>query len=281
MRSSISARSFGLVACLLPGLAMADEIDVVVSVGPLAELVERIGGADVRLEVMLPSGAAPETWTPTPARALAVARADLFVATGHPGLAMEISIERIAEQAVKRPDGLERLSLAGLVGDVEPGSDPHLWMDLDVMRQAALAVASWLAGRRPEGERDYLERAGQYMREIDRLDRELDELLRDGGRRPLVLQHPAWQRLLTRYGVDSIVLEREGKEPSARTLAATVAEVGRLGIPVVFTQRGVSDRAARLLATEVGATVAVLDPTARDWLASLRAAGEAFARARG
>jgi zinc transport system substrate-binding protein len=50
---------------------------------------------------------------------------------------------------------------------------------------------------------------------------------------------------------------------------------------VIFVQRSVSGRAARVLAEEIGAEVVVLDPLAYDWPDNLRRVAAAMADALG
>jgi zinc transport system substrate-binding protein len=267
------------IACVvLAGLATAGatpapRITAVASIAPLGQLVERLGGAAVEVSVLLPPGAAPENWSPTPSQAVALTRADLYVAVGHPMLAGETYLEPVARQA----EALDRVTMAALGG--EPlGADPHLWMDLDLMAATATEIAARLAERLPRQRAEIARRHDALRRDIDRADATLRRLLA-GSTRPVVLQHPAWERLLSRYGVESLVIEAEGKEPAPLALAQIVRRAGELGVDTVFTQSGVSDRGARLVAGEIGARLVELDPLAADWLGNLEGAAEALALA--
>src|SRR3990170_7795712 len=55
---------------------------VVVTILPLAEFVERVGGEKVRVAVMVPPGASPHTYEPRPSQLKEVSKADLFVKVG-------------------------------------------------------------------------------------------------------------------------------------------------------------------------------------------------------
>lgn len=59
-------------------------VPVVVSVAPIGWLVEQIGGQLVAVQVLIPPGADPHTYSPTPREALAVGRARVIVCTGLP-----------------------------------------------------------------------------------------------------------------------------------------------------------------------------------------------------
>ncbi len=250
-------------------------LEVAVSIGPLAELAERIGGDLVRVTVLTPPATPPESWSPTPREAIALTRADLYFSVGHPLLTAESThLEAVAREV----GGLERIRLTGSVAE-DAASDPHLWMDIDRLEVAADQLAAWLAGRRPEDRAEVKARLASYEGALARTDRLLSELLTPPQKRPAVFQHPAWERLLARYGVETVTIEVEGKEASPVRLAGLVERVRGLEVRVVFSQVGVSDRGARLLAAEIDAEVVALDPTARGWLESLEITGSRVARA--
>lgn len=248
-------------------------LEVVVSVGPLAQLVERLGETEVRVTALLPPGAAPEAWSPMPREALALARAELYVAVGHPALVIE---SRYLEPLARQSRHLHRVSLTR--ARVDAGSDPHLWMDLDLMAETAGEIAAWLGEQLPGSRSRISGRLDRLRRDIDRIDARMKWRLASG-RRPVVVQHPAWERLLERYGVESMVIEEDGKEPAPLALTKLIERARELGVSAVFTQSGVSDRGARLVASEIGARLVELDPLATDWLENLERAVEAFALA--
>jgi zinc transport system substrate-binding protein len=255
-------------------------VRVAVSVGPLVEVVERIGGPEVRVTLLTPPATPPESWTPTPREALALTRAELYVSVGHPLLIAETQhLEAIARGVA----GLARLSMAQArpeaTGSTSGRLDPHVWMDIDAMAALAERVATRLMASRPEGRSAIEDRLASYLAELARVDQGLAALLAPPHRRPAVFQHPAWRRLLDRYGVESVAIEVEGKEASPAQLARLIEDAGHLGVRTVFTQVGISDRGARLLAAEIGAELVALDPTSSRWLETLRNAGERFAAA--
>ncbi|MBM3156303.1 MAG: zinc ABC transporter substrate-binding protein, partial [Chloroflexi bacterium] len=57
---------------------MSDKIGVVVTLQPQAEFVENIGGDMVKVTVMVPVGASPHTYEPTPGQMTEAARARMY-----------------------------------------------------------------------------------------------------------------------------------------------------------------------------------------------------------
>ncbi|HRP48013.1 MAG TPA: metal ABC transporter substrate-binding protein, partial [Trueperaceae bacterium] len=69
-------------AVLLAPAASAAALQVTVSLPPYANIVERIGGEHLTVSTLLPPGASPHAFDPTPSQAASLARADLIVMNG-------------------------------------------------------------------------------------------------------------------------------------------------------------------------------------------------------
>ncbi len=82
--------SFWMIACILflseaGGLcATAGEIRISVSILPQAYFVERVAGTRARVHVMIPKGASPETYEPTPQQLVALSDSQLYVRSAPP-----------------------------------------------------------------------------------------------------------------------------------------------------------------------------------------------------
>ncbi len=77
---------FALVASCwigaLPALASEEPLNVVVSVIPVAYIVEELGGERVRVDALVPPGASPHTFEPVPSDLRKLARARYFIGIG-------------------------------------------------------------------------------------------------------------------------------------------------------------------------------------------------------
>jgi zinc transport system substrate-binding protein len=256
-------------------------LQVAVTVPPQAYLVERIGGERVATEAMMPSGSSEETFSPSPRQLVALSRADLYMLVGHPAFLVE---ERHVLPALARNpkvriismwDGTARGDGPHLHDHAE--GDPHLWTAPRHMRAAAVRVAAALAELDPAGAPIYRARLDSFLAELDALDAEIRRELAGAPRRRFLVTHPAWGHLAAQYGLEQVAIEAEGKEPGPRALVALVESARAEGVPVVFSQEGFPDAAARAVAAEIGARVVPLDPLARSWLDNTRATARAIA----
>ncbi|HSL83224.1 MAG TPA: zinc ABC transporter substrate-binding protein [Thermoanaerobaculia bacterium] len=265
-------------------------LQVAVTVPPQAYLVERIGGERVATAVLMPSGSSEETFSPSPRQLVALSRADLYLLVGHPAFVVE---ERHVLPALARNPDVRTIPMWDGGHDAvatgghhhhdhdHPGGDPHLWTAPRHMRAAAAEVAEALSELDPPGAPVYRARLASFLAELDALDAEIRRELAGLPRRRFLVTHPAWGHLAAQYGLEQVAIEAEGKEPGPRALVALVESARAEGVPVVFSQEGFPDAAARAVAAEIGARVVPLDPLARSWLDNTRATARAIAASLG
>ncbi|MDI6638730.1 MAG: zinc ABC transporter substrate-binding protein [Bacillota bacterium] len=254
--------------------ADAGKVRVVVSILPQAYFVERIGGDRVDVSVMVPPGASPHTYEPTASQMRDLARARMYV-----------RIRVHFEEA-----WMPRISAANknmLIVDSTSGialsrdEDPHVWLSPRLVRVQAEHICRGLVKIDPAGREVYEHNKEAFLRELDALDEELARVLAPvRGRRFMVL-HPAWGYFARDYGLQELPIEVEGKEPSAKELAALVETARANHVKVVFVQPQMSPRTAEVLARQIGARVVTLDPLARDWAANLRTVAQTLAEVLG
>ncbi len=246
---------------------------VVASFFPLYDFARAIGGPDVRVVCLVPPGADPHEMEATPAAARSVADADLVVLLG---LGMDGWVEKLAAAEHKtrvvhlgeglptHPMGKALMSeLADNSTRVNPDEiDPHVWLDPVLAQEIVKRLATQLVGIAPERRAAIEARRDAYLGKLNGLDRRYKFAAAHFKQREVVTFHGAFGYLFGRYGlqVAGVIEEFPGKEPSAAYLRALVDTMRRLNQHVIFAEPELSDRAAQIIAAEVGGSVAKLDP---------------------
>lgn len=293
-RVAAAALAAGLGGCA-GGPEAPGPIRVAVSVPPQAYFVDRIGGERVAVEVMVPPGAAPDSYEPSPQQILALRQARLYVKVGHAGFPFETRYLEVpaaarsgagpALELVDMSRGIDLLpapeAFAGEASGIHAHGniDPHVWVAPAAVAVAAENIAAALTRIDPAGTAVYRDNLAAFLADVAALDRDVRAELAGVARRRFLVYHPSWGYFAREYGLEQVAIESEGKDPSPAHVVALVEEARREGIRTVFVQRGFSDRAARVIAAELGAEVVVLDPLAYDWLANLREVAKALRRA--
>ncbi len=266
----------GPAADRIPG-----RIRVAVSVPPQADFVERIGGERVQVDVMIPPGYSHVDYPLTPRQIVALTRARLYVAVGHPAFEFERSqlFPFLATlPGLKLVDMSRGMPLLAGAGEGEHGhghsggaqGDPHVWVAPATVSVAGRNIAAALTEIDPAHAAEYRANLARFEADVAALDREIRARLAPFRGSAFMVYHPTWGYFAHEYGLRQVAIEAEGKEPSAQRLIQLIGEARREGVKVVFVQRGYPRKSARVIADEVAASVLTADPQERDWLRNLR-----------
>jgi zinc transport system substrate-binding protein len=261
----------GIAASLAPACAPSSggtaggKVAVVASFYPLYEAVQKVGGSRVQATNLTPAGAEPHDLELSPKQVDEILDATvvLYLGQGFQPAVQDIAADRHDGVTV---DVLGALSsqLRKLEGEggVEGGTDPHVWLDPVLMEGVVDAVRTSLSRADPAGAATYRRNADRYRSEIEALDRQFRDGLRDCDRRVIVTSHSAFGYLADRYGLvqEAIAGISPEAEPDPRRLAELADLVRREGATTIFTEELVSPRVAQTLAREAGARTAVLNP---------------------
>ncbi len=246
---------------------------VVVSIHPLFDIVRQVAGAHADVVRVLPPGASPHTFDPTPRDVGRIADADLVVLNG----GLDLWLRELVEASGSRAPLVEVIAdervqgvLRGAFPDLLPidahgavlGFNPHVWLDPLVMREAAALVAEALADVDPANAEAYATAASRVRQELLDLDAELEALLGPIAGAAFVPFHDAWPYFAARYGLDLIV-EIEpfpGREPSPAYLRYALGKIAASGASAVFSEVQLNRRPAEVVAAEAGIELFELDP---------------------
>lgn len=278
-----------IVAVLVAGCAegrASERLTVTVSVVPQAWVVRQIGGDDVAVLTMVQPGADPHTYQPTDAQVSAVMRGRVYFRIGVPferGPWFQ-AIQRSATlSVVDMRRGIELREMAGardLQGHSHHASsfrDPHIWLSPRLLKVQAKTVTDALVELDPPRSTRYLQRLSKLLRRLDEVDTAIRSRLEPYKGRAFFVLHPAWGYFADAYDLRQFAIEREGKSPTDAELTELQRSARREGIKVVFVQSQVTGRAARAVATAIGARLERLDPLAADVDANLLRLADAIA----
>jgi zinc transport system substrate-binding protein len=259
--------------CATTPLKAADRRSVFVSIAPQKFLIERLVGDAVEVHVLLPSGASPATYEPTPKQMAALGTASLLFMIGAPfegPLLDKISRVMPDLQTVDCRSGVELVPMDDHAhGHGESLFDPHIWLDPMRMKIVASTTADALERLLPE--------SGPKIRhDLQRLHNAIDQshalvvsILEPHTGESILVFHPAFGYFTRRYGLHQIAVEDEGKAPSARRLAEVVRTFDDGSVTAIFVQPQFSASAAQRVADALECEVVTLDPLAEVYLANL------------
>lgn len=220
----------------------------------LADIVQNVAGERMTVSAIVPLGADPHSFEPTPKDAKRVVEAEAVVisATGLVPTVDEL-VAGAAESGVPVID-----ASFGLVGIAQ---DPHFWLDPLSVVVSVDNIARGLGTIDPAGTEVYQSSAAAYQAALRELDAWIVAQVATIPleRRLLVTNHESFGRLASRYGfqmIGTIFPTTSGAaSPSARQLADLIGAIRASGAPAIFLETGSSDSLARELARETGVEV--------------------------
>lgn len=258
--------AFWLAAALLllaGGWAFA--LTVAASIPPLCSLIAQVGGERVTVLQLIPNGANPHTYEPTPSDVAKAAQAEAFFLVG---LHFDTYLEKIIK-AAKREEAPVFFLSSGLelLEDHHEGgngkeANPHVWLSLRNAQVMLRTIARHLASLDPEGEAVYLENARRYTQILADLDAWFAREIQALPSRSFVATHNSLSYLARDYGLIEVgVLEKApGYEPTPQELAALVTLMKTKEVRVIVVEPQFSTKAARVLAEETGSVLVSFDP---------------------
>lgn len=241
---------------------------IAVSVPPLADLVEEIGGDAVDVVIVLPPGTDPHSFEISPRRAAALEGARLAVSVGSPAFPWE---DRLAGSG-NRP--VLRLRSTG-----DGSTGPHRWLDLAAVERLVGPLVDGLAELDPTGREGYRARGELFRDRLAALRGEVAGVLDPREGEAYFVDHAAWGPLTRPHDVEERALATGHRETTPGTLARRIDEARRVGATTLFVRPGRRSGAAESFLEATGTRPVVLDPLGRPWEETIRAAARSIAEA--
>ncbi|WP_101783369.1 metal ABC transporter substrate-binding protein [Nonomuraea indica] len=270
---------------------------VVAAIYPVQWLSEQVGGPDAAVSVLTAPGVEPHDLElgPQQVAQLQDAALTVYVRGVQPAVDEAVTPETsfdaatavttlpAGEDAHAHEEGEEAHAGEGEEAHAGEGEeahageavDPHIWLDPSRLATVATKLGERLAGADPAHAQGYKDRAARTASTLTALDQEFAKGLGTCATRTMVTAHAAFGYLADRYKLQQvgIALDPE-QEPSPARLAEVATAAKNAKVTTIFTEALVNPKVAEVLAGEVGAKTAVLDPLeskpSGDYLSAMR-----------
>ena len=226
----------------------------------LADIARNVAGDRVEVVSLLPVGADPHSYQPTPQDAAKIANSKLIIVNG---AEYEHFLESLLENAGGEREVIE--ASAGISpredAESEHGVDPHMWLDPNHVIIYVENIREGLTHLDPDGAAVYQSNADAYVAELKALDAWIVEQVNQipAERRLLVTDHEAMGYFAERYGftIAGTVIESFSSDasPSAQQMAGLIDQIKSSGAPAIFLDAGDNTTLAEQIADETGVRV--------------------------
>ena len=262
-----------------------------VSILPVAYFVERVGGPNVEVSVLVGPGQDPHAFELTPKLVAKLANARVLFKIGFPF--EETIIKKIGStfknvEVVDLQKGIKLRAMTEEEVEAEEAGhghgkgeahkhsreagekDPHTWLDPQLAKIQAGTIAETLIRIDPDHKDQYEKNLKDFRADLDAIHEQLTKALAPVKGRSFFVFHPAYGYFGDAYGLKQIPVQIGGKEPTARQLARLIELAKEDGVKVIFVQPQFSKKSAEVLAKAIGGAVVPLDDLAPDYLKNLQ-----------
>ncbi|MEG6521943.1 metal ABC transporter substrate-binding protein [Desulfotomaculum sp. 1211_IL3151] len=273
-----------------------EQLKVYTSIYPLFDFAKHVGGEKIIVKNIIPAGAEPHDWEPSPQDMAEMTKADVLIlsSSGVEPWADKVldvidknkvtvilagqNIELIAgiphdhdtpqeehahdQEANKEDRQQEETDKHEEHDHDHSGKDPHIWLD---PIHAKVMVDNILAGLVKVDEQNkgtYEANAEAYKKELDQLHEEYQTGLATAKLKEFVTSHAAFGYLAKRYNLIQVPVRglTAESEPSPADMAAVIKLAREKNIKYIFFETLVSSKVSETIASELQGQTLVLDP---------------------
>ena len=232
--------------------ANTGKIEVVTTISTINSFVIGVGGDRVHVVNIVPVGASPETFQPTPQDVATVARAQLLVENG---VGLESWLGRLLSNAAS-PNLKTVICADGLP---VKNNNPHLWMDPQFAKHYVLQIRDGLTALDPKDAAVFKSNAERYDAQLDQLESRIRAKIDTvpPSQRYMIVFHNAWQYYNDRFGITTLgfVERNPGQEPNPQQIAQLIDLAKQHGVHAVFSEPEYSPKILYAIAQGAGIQV--------------------------
>ena len=248
-----------------------DAPTLTVTIEPLRYFTEAIAGDKFQVVSIVPKGANPEIYDPTPQQLVELARSKAYLRIGHIGFEQAWA-ERLQANTPKLPF-YDMSQGVDLIHEIHPhahthgnidGVEPHIWNSVSNARIISSNICKALSEIDPDNQTYYQTRLDSLQQVINRTEREMQSYLTNADY-CFLIYHPALSYFARDYSLQQISIEEGGKEPSPSHLQELMKTCKQKQVRVVFVQQEFDQRNAEVIAQELGLKIVPIHPLSYDW----------------
>lgn len=255
--------SAGVTAFIFLGnftaISTNNKIGVAVTIPVQSEIVKMVGGDRVEVTVLVPPGADPHSYEPTPSQLTELSEAQLYYFVGS-GLEFELAWW---DQILSVNPSIILVNASEGVDVI--GDDPHIWgSPINVMIMAENFYEA-LAKIDPDNKNQYKINRDGYLDALGFLDAHIRSSFENFTNRHFLVFHPAFGYLAKDYNLTQISIEEEGKAVTPQMIQWAVDNATLYNLSKVFVSPQSDSSYAQTIAEQIGGQLVSVDPLAENY----------------
>lgn len=239
---------------------------IATTIFPVYDITKNIAGDEFDIVLILPVGANPHTFEPTPSIVREVQNAKVFFKIGYgiddwvDGLASQANTNRSIDTG-EAETTIQRLSDGIVLRTADGAIDPHYWLSIPNAKIMAKNITATLTETYPEFTSDFQSNLESYLRELEIVDIYSHAQSDFIANKNIVTMHDAWYYFADEYSLNIVGTfePASGKEPTPQYLANLLLAVQASGVPTIYSEPQSSEVAFMSFAKDNSLKIAELD----------------------
>ncbi|PIS04729.1 MAG: hypothetical protein COT81_04905 [Candidatus Buchananbacteria bacterium CG10_big_fil_rev_8_21_14_0_10_42_9] len=250
--------------------APTGQLKIATTIFPIFDIAQQIGGDDLEVILILPPGASPHTYEPTPSQIRALQNTKIFFKVGlglddwADSIARSVDTAKIValDKNIDVKAGLEHEDEEDENNQDHKGQDPHYWLDARNAIIMAQTITQELSALDPSQANTYQTNLAILTEKLNNTHKQVKNQLSELKRNKLLVFHDSWNYFAQAYGLEIIaaVEPSPGREPTPQYLQNLTQQINQYNISVVFSEPQLPIDTIKPFLDDLNLSYSVLDP---------------------
>lgn len=253
---------------------------IITSIVPMKTFIENIVGDQFEVIAIVPPGANPSNYEPSPQELTKISEASYYFTIGVPTetanilpkidtLNNSVEIIHIDEEVAKVYEELLFDSDHSEHSEHEL-HDHHLWLSPKRVLVMIEVIEDTMSNAFEDSQELFESNANRYKEEIIALDDYIKEKSAQIENKVFIIYHPSYNYFANEYGFQMVAIEEEGKEETAKGIEEVIQFALENDIKVIFHQAEIDSQQAKTIADEIGGITKMLEPLSANYIDSMK-----------
>lgn len=264
---------------------------VLVSLPPYAFFVKKIANDSVMIETLVPAGANPHIYEPSPKEVQRHQSASLWVYLGESFDKRVLQFFQDTHKPIQILDVTQGIDLLSICKEDylekeahhcehshQEGYDLHVWLSPKLAKVQAKRIATALSELLPEHSQLFANNLQSFLSELEEVDHQIAQTLKPVYGKAILVSHPAFGYFCRDYHLVQLSIEVEGKDPLPQHITQILQNARRYSIQTVLTEPQYSNKGAELVAKLLNLPTHQVDPYAENYLENLSQIAQVIAQ---
>jgi len=246
----------------------SDKKKVAATIFPLYDIARNVAGTEIDVMLVLPPGASPHSYEPSPEGIRRLQGSDALFYIGH-GIddwstsmanSADIKYQIAVDKNVSLLKTTEKNNQEYKKSDNE--INPHYWLSIKNAEQMATQIKDDLISLYPENKDVFTHNYDNYIQELQTAEKEFSATIQVLPNKNIATFHNAYGYFADEYGLTVVTTFEEfpGEEPSPDYLHTFTNNIKEHNVKVIFAEPQFSTRSLEPIADDLGVTISQLDP---------------------